>query len=214
MENLQKNHYDLLQIERDANADTIKKSFRKAALEHHPDKGGTHQMFQIIKEAYDILSDPISKINYDSDLSKPAFKKSGTKKYASKEKKEKKPDEEKRSTKTAPEPTAKASRVEIPDNLNLLSIKELKLLLTSLGLKHDDCLKKLEMINRVRDYKNKNKKKRSSTNEALPRAPIFSKQSRNSTSNAFTFKADLMGSEKQTKFGTNAESVKFYTVNK
>lgn len=220
MEKLQKNYYDLLSVERDADADTIKKGFRKAALEHHPDKGGTDQMFQVIKEAYDVLSDPIRKRNYDRDLSKyglkdglkktksttdstkfdkPAFKKSTTTKYAPEERKAKKPAaEEKRSSKPAPEPTAKPSQVEIPDNLNSLSIKELKSLLTSLGLKHDDCFEKSEMINRVQDFKNKRDGK--STNEAPPRAPSSSNKARETTSNASTSKAGSMGSEEPIAF--------------
>jgi len=138
MEKLKKNYYDLLNVNRDADADAIKKGFRKAALEHHPDKGGTDQMFQVIKEAYDTLSDPIRKRNYDKDLkkyglrdgmkktksttnatyTKSNFKKSTTKPFEKEETKTKKKAE---STKTA--------YVDIPDNLNSLSIKELKLLL-------------------------------------------------------------------------------------
>lgn len=32
--------YDVLGVEKDADANTIKKAFRKLALKHHPDKGG------------------------------------------------------------------------------------------------------------------------------------------------------------------------------
>lgn len=42
---LDRNYYDVLEIEKTADAETIKKAFRKAALIHHPDKGGTDEMF-------------------------------------------------------------------------------------------------------------------------------------------------------------------------
>ena len=74
MESIDKNYYDLLKISKEADSDEIKKAYRKAALEHHPDKGGTDQMFHAIKDAYDILSDPIKKRNYDKDLKKYGFK--------------------------------------------------------------------------------------------------------------------------------------------
>lgn len=32
--------YEVLGVEKDASANDIKKAFRKAALKHHPDKGG------------------------------------------------------------------------------------------------------------------------------------------------------------------------------
>ena len=70
MERADVNFYELLKVTKDADADEIKKAYRKAALEHHPDKGGTDQMFQLIKEAWDTLSDPIKKRNYDKDLKK------------------------------------------------------------------------------------------------------------------------------------------------
>jgi hypothetical protein len=43
--------------------------------------------------------------------------------------------------------------VEIPQNLTTLSIKELKQLLEGLGLKHDDCFEKSDMIARVQQFK-------------------------------------------------------------
>ena len=74
MERTDVNFYDLLKVSKDADPDEVKKAYRKAALEHHPDKGGTDQMFQLIKEASDVLSDPIKKRNYDKDLKKYASK--------------------------------------------------------------------------------------------------------------------------------------------
>ena len=39
------NFYDLLNVDRGADTAAIKKAFKKAALVHHPDKGGTDEMF-------------------------------------------------------------------------------------------------------------------------------------------------------------------------
>lgn len=51
--------------------------------------------------------------------------------------------------KEEPKPAPKSTFVEIPQNLSTLSIKELKQLLEGLGLKHDDCFEKADMIARV-----------------------------------------------------------------
>jgi hypothetical protein len=67
-------YYDLLEIERSANADQIKKAYKKMSLELHPDrlsrKGITvtaehNQKFQKLKEAYDVLSDARKRRLYD-----------------------------------------------------------------------------------------------------------------------------------------------------
>ena len=66
-----------------------------------------------------------------------------------------KPEEQKPEEK--PAAGAKSTFVEIPQNLNNLSVKELKQLLEGLGLKHDDCFEKSDMINRVQQYKDNKK---------------------------------------------------------
>jgi hypothetical protein len=45
--------YALLGIEATASLDDVKAAFRKKALEHHPDHGGTAAGFMAIKRAYD-----------------------------------------------------------------------------------------------------------------------------------------------------------------
>jgi len=66
---LTKNYYSDLNISNSANMDDIKKSYRKLALKYHPDKNQddptTQNKFQIIYEAYKILSDIIIKERYD-----------------------------------------------------------------------------------------------------------------------------------------------------
>jgi DnaJ domain len=45
----------LLGIANDAPLEDIKTAFRKKALEHHPDRGGTAEAFMMIKRAYDAI---------------------------------------------------------------------------------------------------------------------------------------------------------------
>lgn len=63
-----KDYYNTLGIDRSASADDIKKAFRKAAMQHHPDRGGDQARFKEINEAYDILSNNEKKKLYDSGI--------------------------------------------------------------------------------------------------------------------------------------------------
>ena len=58
-------HYEVLGVERDADVGTIKKSHRKMALKHHPDKGGDPDQFRLIQQAYEVLSDIQERKWYD-----------------------------------------------------------------------------------------------------------------------------------------------------
>lgn len=57
--------YAALSVPRNAALAEIKKSYRKLALKHHPDKGGDESMFKIISAAYEILSDDARRAEYD-----------------------------------------------------------------------------------------------------------------------------------------------------
>lgn len=59
-------HYSTLGVPRDADQDTIKAAFRKLAMKHHPDRGGDPNEFQKINQAYETLSDPQKKAQYDN----------------------------------------------------------------------------------------------------------------------------------------------------
>jgi len=60
-----RDYYELLGISKSASPDEIKKAFRKAAVEHHPDKGGDESKFKEINEAYEVLSNPDKRKRYD-----------------------------------------------------------------------------------------------------------------------------------------------------
>ena len=58
-------YYKILGVSKDASADEIKKAFRKAAIEHHPDRGGDEAKFKELNEAYEVLKDSSKRQRYD-----------------------------------------------------------------------------------------------------------------------------------------------------
>jgi len=62
----QKDYYKVLGVARDADAKTIKKAFRKAALTAHPDKGGSEAKMAVVNEAYEVLSKPELRQRFDN----------------------------------------------------------------------------------------------------------------------------------------------------
>ncbi|MBI4117718.1 MAG: molecular chaperone DnaJ [Parcubacteria group bacterium] len=70
-------YYSLLGISKNASPEDIKKAFRKLAAKHHPDKpGGNAAKFKEINEAYQVLSDPEKRNQYDQ-LGHSAYRQSG-----------------------------------------------------------------------------------------------------------------------------------------
>lgn len=58
--------YTILGVPRNASQDEIKKAYRKLAHQHHPDKAsGNEAKFKEINEAYQVLSDPKKRSQYD-----------------------------------------------------------------------------------------------------------------------------------------------------
>jgi molecular chaperone DnaJ len=61
--------YAILNVERTANDDEIKKAYRKLAMTYHPDRNGgskeAEEQFKSISEAYDVLRDPQKRAAYD-----------------------------------------------------------------------------------------------------------------------------------------------------
>lgn len=64
-----RDYYEVLGVERNADADTIKKAYRKAAIKYHPDKNPgdkeAEEKFKEAAEAYDVLSNEDKRARYD-----------------------------------------------------------------------------------------------------------------------------------------------------
>ncbi|MCK5159919.1 MAG: J domain-containing protein [Candidatus Heimdallarchaeota archaeon] len=58
--------YEILGIAKDATPKEIKRAYKDKAKRHHPDKGGDEEVFKKIQQAYDVLSDPLSRKMYDT----------------------------------------------------------------------------------------------------------------------------------------------------
>ena len=66
---MKKDYYEILGISKNADAAEIKKAYRKKAIEYHPDKNpgdkAAEENFKAAAEAYEILSDPDKRRQYD-----------------------------------------------------------------------------------------------------------------------------------------------------
>ena len=58
-------YYSLLSVAPTASDGEIRKAYRKAAIQSHPDKGGDPEVFKAIAEAYEVLSDASRRAAYD-----------------------------------------------------------------------------------------------------------------------------------------------------
>lgn len=65
-----KDYYETLGVKRDVSLDDLKKAFRQLARKYHPDlnQGSkeSEEKFKEINEAYQVLSDPQKKAEYDN----------------------------------------------------------------------------------------------------------------------------------------------------
>ena len=64
-----KDYYKILEVDKNASSDDIKKSYRKLAMTYHPDKNPSPEAetkFKDIAEAYEVLGNPEKKQNYDN----------------------------------------------------------------------------------------------------------------------------------------------------
>src|SRR5882762_10991569 len=71
-----KDYYEIMKLDRKATEAEIKKAFRQLANQYHPDKNPSVEaeaIFKEINEAYEVLSDPASRVDYDQRLTSPAF---------------------------------------------------------------------------------------------------------------------------------------------
>ena len=68
-----RDYYEVLGVAKNANADEIKKAYRKAAIKYHPDKNPgdkeAEEKFKEAAEAYDVLSNPDKRAPSSEDTS-------------------------------------------------------------------------------------------------------------------------------------------------
>ena len=64
-----RDYYEVLEVEKNATADEIKKAYRKKALQYHPDRNPgdkeAEEKFKEAAEAYSVLSDENKRARYD-----------------------------------------------------------------------------------------------------------------------------------------------------
>jgi molecular chaperone DnaJ len=69
MKNKKEDYYSILEVDKDANEEVIKKAYRKKAMKYHPDVNSgnkeAEEMFKKVSEAYEVLSDPNKRAVYD-----------------------------------------------------------------------------------------------------------------------------------------------------
>jgi DnaJ-class molecular chaperone len=73
-----KNYYQILEVMESANQDTIKASYLRLAKIYHPDmnivkKDFAEVQMKLINEAYEVLSNPKKRLQYDAQLHPPVF---------------------------------------------------------------------------------------------------------------------------------------------
>ncbi len=64
-----RDYHEILGVPRNADAEALKKSYRKLALQHHPDRNGgdkeAEEKFKEATEAYEVLRDAEKRAAYD-----------------------------------------------------------------------------------------------------------------------------------------------------
>lgn len=67
-----RDYYEVLEVDKTATLDVIKKAYRKKAIQYHPDKNPgdkeAEEKFKEAAEAYDVLSNPDKRARYDATV--------------------------------------------------------------------------------------------------------------------------------------------------
>ena len=70
-----RDYYEVLQVQKAASPDEIKKAYRQQALKYHPDRNRgdkeSEEKFKEAAEAYEVLSDPQRRARANARLSAP-----------------------------------------------------------------------------------------------------------------------------------------------
>ncbi|MEY7971428.1 DnaJ domain-containing protein [Saccharomonospora xinjiangensis] len=66
-------YYAVLGVERDASTARIKSAYRSLARRRHPDAGGSAEDFQLLRQAYETLADPMLRAAYDRRGRRPSM---------------------------------------------------------------------------------------------------------------------------------------------
>lgn len=189
---MSQNYYDILGVPRDSSIDEIKKAYKKAALQHHPDKGGDPEKFKECSAAVETLTDERKRSAYDSSLLRARSRDGLRFSYDTDASADRRGSsvpshsaartsyDRAASSQRAPPPantTAPPPRpprppqgaVEIPSDPSSLSVKELRDLLTALGINHEGCLEKGDFLTLLKNRKGA-KNSGSDSHEATPRS--------------------------------------------
>ncbi|KAL7541634.1 hypothetical protein ACHAXR_011079 [Thalassiosira sp. AJA248-18] len=72
-------HYDVLEVQRNADAAAVRKAYLRASLRYHPDKNPGHEeeakaKFVQVGQAYETLRDPAKRAAYDRELAAGKFR--------------------------------------------------------------------------------------------------------------------------------------------
>lgn len=59
-------YYSILGIQKGASEQDVRKAYKKQSMKHHPDRGGDEEEFKKVNEAYQTLSDPQKRQQYDN----------------------------------------------------------------------------------------------------------------------------------------------------
>lgn len=148
------NHYHVLGVSPGCSGDELKKAYRKACLQHHPDKGGDAEVFKNVTIAWETLSDEGKRAQYDLTLRQQTTKSGfhrGTSNCSAATSSNAPQQSRGRSGSFQQQSQEKPKTRVAPANLEEMSARDLKHLLESWKVKHDDCFERSELLQRVRD---------------------------------------------------------------